>query len=272
MEGESLMWTRDRDGIVRRGDGWRQRGVNPYEQWGNGVQPTDGIVARGIHLNRPFQSVAELGYVLRDDPWKTLNFFWRDSADAGLLDYFCLYEGEQFRPAVAGVVNPNTAPKEVLRAVLVGTALNAQVGSGDPPRMSDGAADDVAKAIRNYIGEIGRPNDGKMLRNKGDIVVMCEELFETMGLRERMKSEGSSEEQADTDTLREAIARALADVCNTRTWNLFVDVVAQSGRFTQASRSPKDFLVTGERRLWVHLALDRCTGEVVDMDIEPVFE
>lgn len=272
MDGQSVMWARDRDGVVRRGDGWRQKGLDPFSM----TDPDDpnNNVARPIHLDRPFQSVAELGYVLRDDPWKSLNFFWGDSADAGLLDFFCLYEGEQYRPAVAGVVNPNTAHPEVLKAVLSGTPLSAKLGDEDPPQLSDKTAELIAYAIRAYLGNLDEP--ANVLRNKGDIVKMTEELFEGAGgsaIRAAVASEsGALDGQADTDTAREALVRALADVCNTRTWNLFVDVVAQSGRFTQASRSAKEFLVTGERRLWVQLALDRFTGEVVGVDIEPVFE
>ena len=48
-----------------------------------------------IILNRPFQTVAELGYVFRDLPWKTLDFFSQQSADAGLLDIFAINDGVQ---------------------------------------------------------------------------------------------------------------------------------------------------------------------------------
>ena len=44
-------------------------------------------------LNRPFRNVAELGYVFRDLPWKTLDFFTDKSADAGLLDVFTINDG-----------------------------------------------------------------------------------------------------------------------------------------------------------------------------------
>jgi pentatricopeptide repeat protein len=59
---------------------------------------------------------------------------------------------------------------------------------------------------------------------------------------------------------------------NTRTWNLMIDVIAQAGRYTAASKTLNDFEVEGERRYWIHLAIDRFTGEVVDSQIEPVSE
>lgn len=256
----SMMFARDPDGLVRRGDGWRGRKVDPYSMEMEPVQN----VGRPVFLNRPFQSVGELGYVLRDDPWKTLNLFWGDSADAGLLDLFCLEEGETFRPVRAGVVNPNTAPREVLAAVLAGTALHGKVGATEPPRLDSAGAAQIADAIRTYLGP--RENPTRVLRTMGDIGEMCEEIFETGG------AQAALGDMKDTDVGREAVARSLADVCNTRTWNLFIDVVAQAGRFTAASRTPQDFMVRAERRLWVHLALDRITGELVDIDIEPVFE
>src|ERR1700761_7281691 len=47
--------------------------------------------SRPVILNRPFQSVAELGYVHRGMPWKSLDFFTPQSADDALLDVFCAY-------------------------------------------------------------------------------------------------------------------------------------------------------------------------------------
>lgn len=256
----SMMFSRDWDGLVRRGDSWRGRNVNPFSMQMN----AEDNVGRPVFVNRPFQSVGELGYVLRDDPWKTLNLFWGDSADCGLLDLFCLDEGNTYTPVRAGVVNPNTAPKEVLAAVLSGTALHGQVMGNDPQRLDDSGAAQIAEAIREYIGPTSNPK--KILRNIGDIAELCEEIFE--------EGSGASalQDMRNTDIGREAVARALADVANTRTWNLFVDIVAQAGRFTEASREPKDFVVRGERRFWVHLALDRFTGQLVDVNIEPVFE
>jgi len=58
----------------------------------------------------------------------------------------------------------------------------------------------------------------------------------------------------------ESISRALAEVGQTRTWNLFIDVIAQTGRYapdstdiTQANK----FIVEGEKRYWLHIALGR---------------
>ena len=71
---------------------------------------------------------------------------------------------------------------------------------------------------------------------------------------------------------RESIARALGEVGQTRTWNLMLDVVAQSGRFVPGETNLGKFTVEGEQRYWVHVAIDRFTGLVIDKQIEVVNE
>src|SRR5207248_10537158 len=65
-------------------------------------------------LNRPFQSLAELGQVFRDQPCKTLDFTTASSADVGLLDLFALHESS----IEAGKTSLNTRQKPVLTAIL----------------------------------------------------------------------------------------------------------------------------------------------------------
>jgi hypothetical protein len=69
---------------------------------------------------------------------------------------------------------------------------------------------------------------------------------------------------------REAPIRALSPVGQTRVWNLMVDLVAQTGRVPQSGS--KQFTVEGEQRYWVHLAIDRFTGKVIDKQVEVVKE
>ena len=62
--------------------------------------------------------MAELGYVFRDLPWKTLDLFTEKTADAGLLDVFSITD----EPAMtAGRVNLNTQQAPVLQSILAGT-------------------------------------------------------------------------------------------------------------------------------------------------------
>jgi hypothetical protein len=50
-------------------------------------------------------------------------------------------------------------------------------------------------------------------------------------------------------------------------------MVAQTGRYKPNAASPQnDFIVEGEQHCWVHLALDRFTGQVIDRQVELVKE
>src|SRR5207237_1196289 len=74
-------------------------------------------------------------------------------------------------------------------------------------------------------------------------------------------------------TQRESIARALGEANQTRTWNLLIDVIAQSGQYPpNATSFTNGFVVQGEQRYWVHVAIDRFTGQVIDKQIEVVNE
>ncbi len=71
----------------------------------------------------------------------------------------------------------------------------------------------------------------------------------------------------------EAPVRALAPVANTRTWNLLIDIIAQAaGLLSPNASSIADFVVQGERRYWLHVAIDRYTGKIIDQQLEPVYE
>jgi hypothetical protein len=71
---------------------------------------------------------------------------------------------------------------------------------------------------------------------------------------------------------RESAIRALSAAGTTRVWNLMIDVIAQTGRFPASASSLASFNVEGERRYWVHVAIDRYTGKVLDEQIEEVKE
>ncbi|MCE0499385.1 MAG: hypothetical protein LV481_15700, partial [Methylacidiphilales bacterium] len=73
----------------------------------------------------------------------------------------------------------------------------------------------------------------------------------------------------------ESVVRSLAESSNTRTWNFLIDVIGQSGHFlnnsSAVSSGGKDnFVVDGERHYWLHIAIDRYTGQIVDQQLEMV--
>jgi hypothetical protein len=238
---------RDFDGIARRGDGDTANSIRPLLA-GQGA-------SRPVVLNRPFRSVAELGYVYRDQPWKTLDFFSAQSADAGLLDVFCLNESGK-SSVVAGMVNLNSRSSSVIQSLLEGSA-----------RVYDNSvlitSADATTLANDYVNPTVRTN----LVSRSDIVGS---FRPTQGGASPSFTVSSA--YPALKMRREAVPRSLMDLGQTRTWNLMIDIVAQAGRYTSTAKSLDQFLVEGERRFWLHLAIDRFTGKVIDQVLEPVTE
>jgi hypothetical protein len=252
---------------------------------GAGPNPKQAMGRRPLVLNRPFRSVGELGYAYRDLPFKTLDFFTSYSADAALLDVFSVTD----QPAVvAGQIDPNTAPAPVLQAILSGAGKQEALPSYDiaaeaaaisgsisafnaaAPGSFANRADLVTKlGVQFQLGTYSAgnyTNGGKILQSGTSSII----------LQGFSASSNSSADQTDK-TYLEAPVRALADVTNTRTWNLMIDVIAQTGSFVpDAPKSPgalnSSFVVQGERHYWLHIAVDRFTGKVIDQQLEPVYE
>jgi hypothetical protein len=247
MSAQNPMRYADIDGVVRPADGY----------WGALPTVPGFREDRQVILNRPFRSVGELGYVFRDTPWKTLDFSTPQSGDFGLLDAFTLQSPEPASPAVAGKIAINSAQPEVLAEILRG-ALRLQVPSGEDIVLSDEDASAIAAEIARQAGELGAPfaTVGEFATRDVVSPVLGRGLQAGPGAGNRRKTE------------REAAIRTLSGIGSTGTWNLLIDLVTQSGTFSPASRTADDFLVESESRLWVHLAMDRFTGQIVDMQIE----
>jgi len=231
----------DADGVLRPADGTRTTNI-----------PGPGSQARPVMLNRPFRSVGEMGYALRDDPWKTLDFASANSADAALLDVFSVAESP-VGGVTAGALDLNTRQQPVLQAVLAG-ALKNEVNPSSTLTASE--VGDIADKI---IGATA----ATPLLNRAELVTRIVSA-DAPGL--------ASADDKDIKTRRESVVRALADAGQTRTWNLMCDVVAQSGRFPGTATGAGDFVVEGEARCWVHLAIDRYNGQIVARQMEFVNE
>ncbi|HEY8966059.1 MAG TPA: hypothetical protein VIM58_06425 [Candidatus Methylacidiphilales bacterium] len=245
----------DKDAAVRPGDAYwsapnpsASPTYSPLYQASAGAGNSAGQTARPVVLNRPFHSVGELGYAFRDMPWKTLDFFSASSADAALLDLFSL-NGSQ--PVLAGRLNPNTRQPAVLAAVLAG-ATQASGWGGPGTTLSSSAAGKVAAAIVAL-------SKAQPFVNRAELVT-------------RLMADPSLANVSTIKTEREAVIRALADCANTRTWNLMIDLIAQVGKYPATASSLDQFVVEGERHYWLHIAIDRYTGKVVDRQLEVVRE
>lgn len=251
----------DRDGVIRPADGYL--GALPTVPVSQSATVGRNLALdRPVILNRPFRSVGELGYVFRDIPWKTIDFFSKQSGDLGLLDVFSVDETEAFPPLVAGKVNLNTPHWQVLAAMLTGTAKGIAVpGLPDPGALSAGEAEELAKAI---VAESSKAP----FRNRGDLIRRV--LAPAAATSPTVVVGGNWKPIIKTN--REAPIRTLAEMGTTRTWNLLVDLVVQGGNFTPTSKNGSDFIVNAERRVWVHLAIDRLTGEVLERQVEVIDE
>jgi len=247
----------DDDGIIRPADATYP---DPSGTTGSSTPfYTADLAYHPIVLNRPFRNVAELGYAFRDLPWKTLDLFTQNSADAGLLDVFSITD----EPAMtAGRVNLNTQQAPVLQSILAGTIWDEI--SSSTITMSGANAQSAATMAAN----ITSATSTNALTNKSSIIT-------TAGLPATILPTTSPATPHDNQTVkarREVVPRAISSVSQTRVWNLMIDVVAQSGRYPPGETDPKKFIVEGEQRYWVHVAIDRFTGQVIDRQVEVVKE
>jgi hypothetical protein len=202
--------------------------------------------------------VAELGYAFRDLPFKSLDFFTANSADAGLLDTFCLTESP-VSGVTAGVINPNSANQPVLRAVLARVLKDELNASSTLGVIPDSEADRIATTMINVTATTPLLNRSELATRVAPALVATN--FVNIIPDPEIKAR------------RESVLRALADVSNTRTWNVMIDVIAQAGRFPPSSAGGAgDFIVEGERRSWLHAAIDRFTGRVVARSVESINE
>ena len=230
---------------------------NPYGE-------TTGVAWRPLVMNRPFRSVGEMAYAFRDQPFRTLSFSSANSPDAALLDLFSVNDYPRPAPTVspsptstprAGVINVNSRQGGAIAAVIAGTT---RVENAVAPTLV--AATDAINTGTIFTS-LSAP-----VTNKAGLA----NLIANTSL-----SPPSLLNPSVPKTEREAIARALGEADQARTWNLLIDVIAQGGQYvpgtTSVSQANK-FVVNGEQRYWIHVAIDRFTGQVIDKQIEVVNE
>jgi len=255
----------DLDGIVRGGDSAYAYSTSTSSWGGNPEVPgtsfsSVALPARPVMLNHPFHSVGDLGYAYRDDPWRTLDFMTPGSADAGLLDLFNLSEA----PVVAGRINPNTPYTPVIAALVSGATQSSLTNNISPSATVPAAsAQSVAQSFVNFAATSPMTNRASLVTSGAVSNVINGGYFTDNGTKSMVKTEG------------ESLVRSLAESSNTRTWNLLIDVIGQSGHFVNnsspvTSGGKDNFVVDGERRYWLHVAIDRYTGKIVDEQLELV--
>jgi hypothetical protein len=180
--------------------------------------------------------------------------------DPALLDFFTYNAA----PVRSGIVSLNTRQPPVLAAILKGAIYNKNnndVGYtsgvvGMPGVNTPGANLDATNAANSIVNAAATTH----ALSRADIARLASASVVTT-------SPFNSDEEA-----RETIARALSEVVQTRTWGLLIDLVAQTGHYGPNATGLDDFIVEGEKRYWLHVAIDRFDGTIVGQQLEEVTE
>jgi hypothetical protein len=289
---------------------------------------TTQMQSRPFMLHRPFYTVAELGYVFSDTPWRNLDFSTAESGSSALLDTFCIAETSDPTGLVAGKVDLNTRQTNVLQAVLASGYFDASqpaISANSTAKIDTNTAALLTQALttrtktnplQNLTELVGRFVSKTQIRDMSAQLtggaLLKGTLSSTYFSDGKLSYSGFSDAGWDTNALaplssspaidvysayqnssvftananfngtketisniqrfREAPIRALAASGQTRVWNLMVDVIAQTGRYPMTATNISSFMVEGEQRYWVHLAIDRLTGQVIDKQVEVVKE
>ncbi len=280
----NYLYYQDLDGVVRRA----ANAVSDAAGDGRSMK-ANNEKARPVVLNRPFRSVAELGYAFADTPWKNVDMSTNESAHAALLDLFCINENADDKDGlVAGKVNLNTRQYRVLQSVLAGAYIRDAfvMGGGivPPTEMDTAIAENVALELykRTNVTSPVEPlsNLAELVGGKwitgSTVTAPIDGKSVYSGFSKAL--DNAAVYPVNFDLLRyipnykESSIRALANVGQTRVWNLFIDIIAQKGRYPLTATTLDGFNVDAERRYWVHIAIDRATGKVIDQQIEIVKE
>ena len=195
-----------------------------------------------VVLDHTIRSAGEMGYAFKADKTQTVDFVNSGSLDREILELFTVSPTR----VRAGVLNLNTRNSEAMKAILR-KSLEQEGGN----QISDSEADGAATAI--------------VLETTGTTRIQLQSRASITKLAQDSGVSGSEEK-------KELVARSLSEVTQTRTWNVLIDVIAQSGRYPERATSHTDFVVTGEQRYWLSMAIDRDSGEIIDRQLEAVIE
>jgi hypothetical protein len=175
--------------------------------------------------------------------------------DPALLDFFTYNSA----PVRSGIVSLNTRQLPVLAALLKGAIYN-----NNNPSSSVVSNTDATTAAKSIINLGTNKDTTSRALSRADIGNLAKTTVIT--------NSPFTNDDATTSEARETIARALSEVVQTRTWGLLIDLVAQTGHYKPNATSLADFIVEGEKRYWLHIAIDRFDGTIVGQQLEEVVE
>ncbi len=213
-----------------------------------------------VLLNRRFENVGEFGYAYNPAS-TTLDFASAASNDKALLDFFT-YNAASVRE---GIVNLNTRNGPVLASIINGALLHDFGGDTNVPSPLV-SRDNALAAAQAIVQETTSTTAGRgPALTRADVTRLAAAATAALPVVPG----------ALADEKTETIARALAETGQARTWNLMIDVIAQTGNYAPGTpdlSDPTKFIVQGEKRYWLHIALDRDDGTVLGSQLEEVVE
>jgi hypothetical protein len=212
-------------------------------------------------ISHAFSNVGELGYGIDTSTAgvPTLKF-WDSTTTppfqyAPVLDFFCYNPISSAYPR-AGIVNLYTKNAPVLAAILSRTYEKDPGPTPGPSPTPVVSATDANAAANAIVAETQRVLAGTPTYGS----VQQTDLTRAIAGRLAKAAFDAVPNLATSDETKETVARALAEMGQTRTWNLFIDVIAQTGRYAPDATNitqANNFIVEGEKRYWLHIALGR---------------
>jgi hypothetical protein len=227
----------------------------------------------GFAIDTSLSTVADSKVVCTDAICPRLKFDQaydvNTNQDPRMLDFFSYNPVSSAYPR-AGIVNLNTKNVPVLAAILQGTILTdatptpPPIGSPTPPIPSPTPPTSVLGSSTALAAAqaIVNATSAQPALTRADVARL---VFAA--------NVGTDWQQ------KEAVARALAEMGGTRSWSLFIDVIAQTGKYkpNAPNLTGSNFVVEGEKRYWLHIALGRDlksdgTVDVIGTQLEEVVE
>jgi|GEM_PF-5818473 len=233
--------------------------------------------SRPIILNRPFKSVAEMGYAFRDTAFKHIDFMMPESGDKALLDFFSIREAKNSpvsgHPIQAGLVELNTPHEEILVAILNGARKIEDIDNSQGSKQGELIQQRDALLLANLIFENGQDDNYGGYSSHADLISKYNgaglEFNDFMSVSPDL-AQGLGEVDGRLKRRFESVVRALTANTSTGTWNVMIDLVAQSGKM-KPNGALSDFEANGQNRKWICLTIDRLTGKVLHRSEELVF-
>ncbi len=220
-------------------------------------------------ISHAFSNVGEFGYGIvtppgaspppppsGSTPLPTLDFSPPSFLDAPVLDFFSYNPISSAYPR-AGIVNLYTRNAPVLAAILASTLKTDAAANQNPPSPvisgTPAANSEAMTAATRIVTETQNVLAGSPVYGPVTQTDMTRAIAARLAAAAAQRTSGNLTEQ------EQAISRALAEVGQTRTWNLLIDVIAQTGKYkpNAPDLTGNNFVVEGEKRYWLHISLGR---------------